>query len=387
LEWLTQRFELSRGGGAHNVRPMEGLRGFAVFLVFLVHYVSLVQPWFAKNSELLVIADAIHTIGNTGVDLFFVLSGYLIYGTLISRPQPFGRFMSRRVKRIYPAFLAVFLVYVALSFAFPAENKIPVLASDAILYLLQNLLLLPGLFPIEPMITVAWSLSYEMAYYLAIPALITLFKMRNASVAWRVSFFSILAAATALYCSVYVGPVRLIMFVSGILLYEAIDSRIPTPPGIVGLLALVLGLLATLLPLVGPGGFTLKIGILFVSFFLLCLACFRDGSAWLACAYSWTPARWLGNMSYSYYLLHGLALKACFIALAAVLPVSHHGAWLFWALLPVMFGLTLIPTSLLFLVVERPLSLAPNRARREVGGADHDYAVHKAAEVDAQKFL
>jgi len=384
VEWLTQRFELSRGGGAHNVRPMEGLRGFAVFLVFLVHYVSLAQPWFAENSGLLTLADAIHTMGNAGVDLFFVLSGYLIYGTLISRPQPFARFMSRRVKRIYPAFLAVFLAYIALSFAFPAENKIPALAPDAILYLVQNLLLLPGLFPIEPMITVAWSLSYEMAYYLAIPALITLFRMRDASTAWRVSFFSILAAATAFCCAVYGGPVRLIMFVSGILLYEAIDSRIPTPPSAVGLLALVLGLLGTLLPLAGSGGFTLKIAILFVSFFLLCLACFRDASVWLARAFSWTPVRWLGNMSYSYYLLHGLALKACFIALAVVLPISHHGSWLFWALLPLMFGLTLIPTALLFLAIERPLSLATNRARRGGVGPAHDYALHKAAEVDAQ---
>jgi exopolysaccharide production protein ExoZ len=93
--------------------------------------------------------------------------------------------------------------------------------------------------------------------------------------------------------------------------------------------------------------------------------------------------RWLGNMSYSYYLLHGLALKACFIVLAKALPVSHYGSWLFWALLPLMFGLTLIPTALLFLAVERPLSLAPNRARREARVLDHDHALQKATEADA----
>ena len=77
MEWLTQRFELSRGGGDHNVRPMEGLRGFAVFLVFLVHYATLISPWIAQPSALFNVATALHTIGNAGVDLFFVLSGYL----------------------------------------------------------------------------------------------------------------------------------------------------------------------------------------------------------------------------------------------------------------------------------------------------------------------
>ena len=362
LEWLSQRFELSRGGGPHNVRPMEGLRGFAVFLVFLVHYVTLITPWVAEGSVIRAFANALHTIGMRGVDLFFVLSGYLIYGSLISRPQPFLRFMSRRVERIYPAFVAVFITYVALSFAVPTESKISVTASRAMVYLVENFLLLPGLFPIEPMITVAWSLSYEMFYYVTVPLAIALLGLRGRSTRWRVIFFLVLATVTAIYCAAYGGHVRLIMFVSGILLHEAIDSRIPTPHGWVGLLALAVGLLVTLLPLTGASGSAIKISVLFVSFFMLCLACFRNSSGWLPRAFSWTPLRWLGNMSYSYYLLHGLALKVAFLALALFLPVANQGPWLFWALLPPMFALTLIPTSVLFLAVERPFSLAPRRA-------------------------
>ncbi|OYY93743.1 MAG: acyltransferase [Hydrogenophilales bacterium 28-61-23] len=364
MEWLAQRFELSRGGGAHNVRPMEGMRGFAVFLVFLVHYVTLIKPWISGEQTLLALAGAIHTIGNTGVDLFFVLSGYLIYGSLISRRQAFFRYMARRVERIYPTFVVVFAVYIALSFVFPAENKIPAPGAEGMLYVVQNLLLLPGLFPIEPMITVAWSLSYEMFYYLAIPFAIALFGLRERGIVWRVAFFLAVAAATAIYSAAYGGHVRLIMFVSGILLFEAIENRdIPTPSSFIGLLALASGLLLTLLPITGSSGFALKIGILFVAFFILGLACFRDPTAWLPRTFSWTPMRWLGNMSYSYYLLHGLALKAGFLALAIVLPIADQGAWLFWLLLPAMFALTLIPSALLFLTVERPFSLTPRRTK------------------------
>lgn len=53
LEWLRARFELSRGGAGQNIRPMEGLRGFAVFLVFLVHYANLIRPWLLPESSLL----------------------------------------------------------------------------------------------------------------------------------------------------------------------------------------------------------------------------------------------------------------------------------------------------------------------------------------------
>lgn len=134
---------------------MEGLRGFAVALVFLVHYISHAKAWLSKHPFQGELSSALHTVGNTGVDLFFVLSGYLIYGSLMPRGQSFSHFLLRRLERLYPAFTAVFVAYVVLSLVFPEENKIPPAHRDAAVYLLQNFLLLPGIFPIEPLITVA----------------------------------------------------------------------------------------------------------------------------------------------------------------------------------------------------------------------------------------
>ena len=118
-----------------------------------------------------------------------------------------------------------------------------------------------------------------------------------------------------------------------------------------------------LVPTVGPAGYAVKVSILFVAFFLLCHACFSHASGWLARGFSWTPLRWLGNMSYSYYLLHGLALKAAFVVVAKAFggapPAS--GDWLFWALLAPLFACSLLPAAVLFLGVERPFSLAPGR--------------------------
>ena len=363
FDWLTEKFELARGGSAHNVRPMEGMRGFAVLLVFFVHYATQIEPWLADHVLASTLVGWLHTMGNTGVDLFFVLSGFLIYGSLISRAQPFAGFMWRRIERIYPAFTALFLIYIALSVVFPAESKIPASTADGAIYLLQNYLLLPGLFPIDPMITVAWSLSYEMFYYLAVPLVIALFKLRERSPLWRSCFFIAMCLSLAIYVTLAGGPIKLMMFLGGMLLYEALEHSTLSVSSATGLVALIAGLLSTVLPVPGPAAGAVKTVILLVAFLLLCLACFRMPQEWLPQAFAWTPLRWLGNMSFSYYLLHGLVLKAVFLVLPIVWPPTGDQPMLFWWLLPPLLALTIVPAALFFLLVERPCSLAPRRVR------------------------
>jgi exopolysaccharide production protein ExoZ len=360
MNWLTKNFELSRGGENANLKSMEGLRGLAVLLVFLVHYVSLAKPWISSKSSTAEIANILHTIGNTGVDLFFVLSGYLIYGSLISRKQTYSNYIYRRIERIYPTFIAVFLLYIYLSFIFPTENKIPPDTSEAALYLIQNFLLLPGLFPIEPMITVAWSLSYEMLYYLAIPIAIQVFHLRNRNQLFRVTFFCLITIVLILYGTTYDGHVRLVMFISGILVFEAMRAGEASlkPTSLVGTLALIFGLLGMLLPINGPLGASTKIVILFSAFGLLCLTCFKSPTSYLARSFCFTPLRWLGNISYSYYLLHGLTLKAIFLIVSNIFPGAVFGPWFFWAFLPIAFLITLPPTVILYLAIERRYSLS-----------------------------
>jgi peptidoglycan/LPS O-acetylase OafA/YrhL len=354
---------------------MEGLRGFAVLLVFLVHYEARVEPWIAEDAPLLALAHSVHAIGNCGVDLFFLLSGYLIYGSLLARHQSFLKFFARRLQRIYPAFTAVFAVYVALSFLLPSESKIP--GDNAALYLLANYLLLPGLFPIQPMIIVAWSLSYEMFYYLALPVLVALVKLRDRTVRWRVMFFLAITVALSAYIALNGGPIRLIMFIAGIVLYEAINNTELSASSTAGLCALIAGLACALWSVMDdPAGEVLKVVVLFAAFFVFCLACFRTQRAWLPAAFSWTPLRWLGNMSYSYYLMHGLALKGAFLALSRILPPTGRESVLHWVLLLPMLALTLIPSAALFLMIERPFSLS--RASRG------DTALSQAASAESR---
>ena len=362
LPWLRCQLEISRGYDT-NVRTMEGLRGFAVFLVFLVHYASMIQPWLLQQSHTYILAKWLEAFGQSGVDLFFVLSGYLIYGSLITRKQPFLRFMRRRAQRIYPAFLVVFVLYIGLSLVFPAESKIPKPFSAGFAYLIQNLFFLPGLLPIKPMIVVAWSLSYEMFFYLVIPLLINWLGLRRRMVTTRITLFLLIGIIIAIYCSTFGGYPRLIMFIAGIVLFDVEKNGLVRSPGdALGLTCLIGGLLLMPVAAEGPTAGTLKLCLLAVSFFVLCRSCFSGSGHLTIRMFSWTPIRWLGNLSYSYYLLHVLVLKAAFLSFAFMVPPSADRTLIFWVLLPSLFAATLIPVGVLFLAVEKPFSLKQSRA-------------------------
>lgn len=367
MRWLSRQFELHRAIGALHLAPMEGLRGFAVLLVFLVHYATAIAPWLRPGTPLAAGIAMMQAAGNAGVDLFFVLSGYLIYGALLRREQPYFPFLLRRLRRIYPAFTAVFLLYLALSRAFPAENKIPPGLADGAAYLAENFFLLNGFRRTAPMIAVAWSLSYEFGYYLVLPLLIDAAGLRRRGARRRVVFFLLLLAAGAAAFGLLGGPVRLLMFFAGILLHEGLAAGMLLPATILAPLVLA-SLPAALLTLSLPVPPLIKTAALFCAFYLLCHCCFAAPRAPLARVFSWTPLRWLGNMSFSFYLLHGLALKGALMAIAAWPPSraiagGMPDALFCWTLLPLMLLLAVLASAPLFLLIERPLSLAPRRAR------------------------
>src|SRR5262245_14836318 len=149
---VASLYEVSDRRG--RVVPLEGARGVAVLLVFFVHFHTLFSGYLDPHSLSYVASNFLGTIGNAGVDLFFALSGYLLYGVMIQKPIDYETFLRRRVGRIYPTFLCVFSLYLFLSWLFPEKSRIPAALGSGLSYVVQNLLFLPGIFDVEPMITV-----------------------------------------------------------------------------------------------------------------------------------------------------------------------------------------------------------------------------------------
>jgi peptidoglycan/LPS O-acetylase OafA/YrhL len=105
-------------------------------------------------------------------------------------------------------------------------------------------------------------------------------------------------------------------------------------------------------------------------FFAVVFTCLMPGTPG-ARVFSWTPLRWLGNMSYSYYLLHGLTINVVALVFGSVVASRSPGApdGFYWLMMPVTFAATLASSTVLFAAVERPLSLREGRPPREVAAA------------------
>ena len=82
-----------------RISSMEGVRGLAVelVLVFFVHYHQLLSACLSEGTWQFQLSYFLGQIGHTGVDLFFLLSGYLIYGAAIRPSLDIGKFWRRRV--------------------------------------------------------------------------------------------------------------------------------------------------------------------------------------------------------------------------------------------------------------------------------------------------
>lgn len=162
-----------------HIGPLDGLRAAAIFLVLLYHYTP------TRNADLGIrglhwkLAD----IGWCGVDLFFVLSGFLITTKLVAArndPHRFRNFYARRTLRIFPLYylaLIVVLLIVPLLTRLPFEP----LRAQLPYWLYFTNFAWPEL-QIEQTIPIShfWSLAVEEQFYLLWPAVVFLTRERTA---------------------------------------------------------------------------------------------------------------------------------------------------------------------------------------------------------------
>lgn len=367
LTRAARLFEIQ--GAGPRLLPLEGLRGFSALLVFFTHLQSTFGA-VAAATALAAPLRFLSNLGHSGVDIFFVLSGFVIYGPLITRPTPYFRFVRRRIVRLYPVFIAVFAGHLAAGLFVPSLSKLAGSTLDRALYLIANFLMLPGVLPIIPIITVAWSLSYELFFYLSLPLLIRVLAMNRWRPWARLAFWAGVVPCFAIlpyYRSV--PQPRFVLFGAGILAYEIVALRPRGVRALPGAAAAVFTLSMILRGLLDPVSATSTTSpladgraVAFVCLLtgaLLLLVAVGVSSGWLARLFSFAPLRYFGNFSYSYYLTHGAALFALGRLYGALRLPASLPAPLFLLLAIFSFAITTAVAVALFLAVEKPLSLSP----------------------------
>lgn len=357
---------------------LDGIRGLAILMVMFYHLVQA-TPAMLRESLPCRLLGRLCGGGWSGVDLFFVLSGFLITGILYDSrhsPRYYTSFYGRRFLRVFPLYYgvlaAIFLVWPMVG---PVSAELERLRDHQAWFWLYGVNFLRVLKGSEYCNTSHlglesfWSLAVEEHFYLIWPVVVL--ALRRTAAMWACVLVMVGALATrvvlasqgASYAACYMlTPCRIDSMAAGAFLALAMRgpldlARIGRVAG-VGALAAGLPLAALLvqhrgtLPVydlvVRTVGFTI-LAVFFASIVALALA--RSGSP-MAAALRTRPLGILGKYSYGIYIYHflfrdyivrwvpvttlaswlGSSLLAMIVHLAGSILIATAMAWVSWNL-------------------------------------------------------
>jgi peptidoglycan/LPS O-acetylase OafA/YrhL len=278
---------------------LQFLRFVAAFAVVLFHFGSGLAIQYHLGRNYL-------GMGAAGVDVFFVLSGFIIsYSTDPARGLAY--FARKRISRIVPLYWLLTLLIVLIALVKPSLLNSTIVTMETVI---KSLLFIPyqksgG--AIQPILFLGWTLCYEMFFYMIYGACLIF----GARATWFASAVLLLLVALhaiwprgSVEWHFYTNPI-LIEFVLGMMLHKIYAAYSPFRNGsniaAFTLILLACGTHFLVLTLAGPGLYASSLfAVLLVSGFLL----MRMPSGRL-----WAILVLLGDASYSLYLIHPYTLQ------------------------------------------------------------------------------
>jgi exopolysaccharide production protein ExoZ len=190
--------------GLKVIASIQCLRAIAALSVVVVH-ASDHAAGLSGNRHF----GEVGTIGAAGVDVFFVISGFIMYVTACSRPITGLHFLADRFSRIVPLYwVATFLLM-----AVVVAGKTP---PPPLSYLLASMALVPV--DPQPYLGVGWTLVYEMFFYGMLAAAL-MWRPRHVAIVTFVMLLLVMAGAVSrpewVVAKIYTGPL-LLEFLAGI---------------------------------------------------------------------------------------------------------------------------------------------------------------------------
>jgi peptidoglycan/LPS O-acetylase OafA/YrhL len=190
---------------------LNGYRGFCALLVFVFHLGNAgIVPWPGGT----MLADSTAYLWSSlkyGVEMFFMISGFVILGSLLRHATLKG-FLQDRFVRIYSAWVPALVAVAAVCVVLKMKMFTDVSFLEGLGIFAGNLFLLPPVLPLPLVHQASWSLTYEWMFYIAAAAGALLLR-RKAPQKWAVGAWAILCG---LFVSLY--P-RSLFFLTGVVVF------------------------------------------------------------------------------------------------------------------------------------------------------------------------
>lgn len=349
VRWILPKQMVSRLGNQARFVTIDGIRGFLAFGVY-VHHTMVTWLFLQGRSWGGPLHNIENQFGKTSVAIFFMITAFLFWGRAQARRNLNWReFFVSRLFRIYPLYLfAVSVICVAVAYkcnwvalepAFGITKEIfkwLIFRAPVINDYSATSLVVAG---------VTWTLLYEAWFYLSLPLLVTVFLRRQA--AWiKVICLSLVVG---LFFLNHLSPAIAATFSGGILAvyWRTHPTRIKLVEGKLASFVALACLLCAGILLYEP--FNLP-GIVLLSVFFVVIS---SGNTLFGILKT-RPALWLGEISYSIYLCHGMVLWLVLQNFFARLP-SFHLTVAWYALSAIAIApLVILFCSLTYLMIERP---------------------------------
>jgi peptidoglycan/LPS O-acetylase OafA/YrhL len=194
---------------AGRMPALDGLRGIAILLV-LAHGFDVIQTTHGLGHAVDLALD----LGWIGVQLFFVLSGFLITGILLdtrSQPGYYMKFLVRRVLRIFPLYYATLFVAFFIAPHFVHASSLPAGHGDHQIWLWTYLENFAAPFDRgEPVFPHFWSLAVEEQFYIIWPLVVWVVGRRGVLAVGAV--LVVIAIAARVYVRAHYGEMAAYMF-------------------------------------------------------------------------------------------------------------------------------------------------------------------------------
>ncbi|WP_243375589.1 acyltransferase [Geotalea sp. SG265] len=164
------------------VPALDGIRGYAILLVIIIHtfHTFIVNRGYSADPGIKML-DSIAGFGIYGVDLFFVLSGFLITGILINQVNSnnyFKAFYIKRVLRIFPLYYIYLLAIVILVPLLVSYVRFNITSLYVYFIYLQNMFYSSGTLQ-DYLLCHLWSLAVEEHFYLIWPLIVYFIKPKK----------------------------------------------------------------------------------------------------------------------------------------------------------------------------------------------------------------